>query len=476
MKKTKYILFLIVILGTSLRLINISKPLTDWHSWRQTFTAMIARNFYENGYRILYPQIDYAGGNPGYVPLEFPLYQFIVAMLYKVFGVHDYIGKLISIIFSIGTMFFLFKLTKIYYDEKIALYAVSVFAFLPLSIFYSQTFMPESLLIFSSVGSVYFLSKWVDDSRIYNFILSLVFTIIVFLVKLTSVYLFLPLIYLFWFKYSKNILKKSEFWIFVIISILPIFLWYILWIPKLSFEGTFGSIWDTKDRWGNINWWLNIKWYEKVFLQHISENWFVFIGTIFFVLGFFQKIKNRQEYIFHLWISGIILYLFVVAQGNWMHEYYQFPIVLPSSIFIAKSLNDIFESKNQKIKLITILILIFLIPVGRYKLLKRMKRNDSYYYAGITVNKIIPQGSLILVSDYDKPEVLYYSHRKGWHIRPDGQKKETIEYYIKQGAQYFVTTAMKDFYTNRDFYKYITENYKLIKEEKDKYIIFSLKE
>ncbi|MFN3966705.1 MAG: ArnT family glycosyltransferase [Endomicrobiia bacterium] len=474
MKRTKLILLLIVFWGTYLRFINITSPLTDWHSWRQTFTAMISRNFFENGYRILEPQIDYAGRSPGYVPLEFPLYQFIVSLFYKFFGVKEWLGKFISIIFSIGTMFFLFFLTKIYYNEKTALYATSVFAFLPLSIFYSQTFMPESLLIFCSAGSIYFLSKWIEDSKTINFLISLLLTTTAFLVKLTSIYLLFPLLYLFWFKYSKESIKKYEFWIFIIFAILPSFLWYIIWIPKLSFERTFGSIWDTKDRWGNLNWWLNIEWYQKIFLQHISENWLLFIGLVFFILGFSQKIKDKKEYVFHIWTFGIILYFFVVAQGNWMHEYYQFPIVLPASIFIGKSLNNIFEGENKKIKLAIILILLLLIPVGRYKLLRRFKRNDSYYYAGLTINKITPADSLILVSDYDKPEVLYYSHRKGWHITPDVQNKEIVESYINQGAEYFVTTCMKEFYSNKDFYEYIRKNYRLIKEDKSNFIIFRL--
>ncbi len=474
MKRNSIILLLIIFLGVCLRLININSPLTDWHSWRQTFSAMISRNFYENGYKILYPQIDYNGKSPGYVPLEFPIYQFIVALLYKLFGFQEWLGKLISIIFSIGTMLLLFFLTRIYFGEKVALYSVSVFAFLPLSIFYSQTFMPESMLIFCSMASVYFLNKWLDTSKITFFILGIIFTVFAFLVKITSLYLILPILYLFWCKYSKEIIKKTNFWIFIILSLLPSFLWYILWTPKISFEGIFGSIWDTKDRWGNFNWWLNINWYQKIFLQHISENWLLFIGIVFFILGFFQKTKNKNEYVFHIWTFGIISYFFIVAQGNWVHEYYQFPFVLPASIFIAKSLNSIFESKNKKIKIIIIFLLISFIPVGRYKLLKRTKRNDAYYHAGITINKITPKNSLLLVSDYDKPEVLYYSHRKGWHITPDDQNKETIENFIDQGANYFVTTEIKKFYSNKSFCEYIFENYKLLKEEKNKYVIFEL--
>jgi hypothetical protein len=46
--------------------------------------------------------VDYNGNEKGYVACEFPAYQFIVAVLYRVFGLHEWVGKLVSILFSIA--------------------------------------------------------------------------------------------------------------------------------------------------------------------------------------------------------------------------------------------------------------------------------------------------------------------------------------------------------------------------------------
>ena len=55
----------LMLFGLICRLYNLTAPLLDYHSWRQTDTAAIARNFYYNGFNILYPQIDWGGTGPG---------------------------------------------------------------------------------------------------------------------------------------------------------------------------------------------------------------------------------------------------------------------------------------------------------------------------------------------------------------------------------------------------------------------------
>src|SRR5512140_2161364 len=86
------LLLLCLGMGVSLRLIEITRPFVgDW-SWRQTDVAMIAENFYRNGFNIFYPQINWAGNSPGYVGTEFPLVPFLASLLYPLFGVHEWIG------------------------------------------------------------------------------------------------------------------------------------------------------------------------------------------------------------------------------------------------------------------------------------------------------------------------------------------------------------------------------------------------
>jgi ABC-type Co2+ transport system permease subunit len=60
---------------------------------------MIAANFYRNGFNFFYPQIDWAGNEPGYVGTEFPLVPYLAALAYVPFGIHDWIGRSVSVAF-----------------------------------------------------------------------------------------------------------------------------------------------------------------------------------------------------------------------------------------------------------------------------------------------------------------------------------------------------------------------------------------
>jgi hypothetical protein len=61
-------------------------PLEMAHSWRQSFTAMVTRNYVENGMDWLHPRIDMAGEKSGIVGAEFPLFNYLSMLLSRCFG------------------------------------------------------------------------------------------------------------------------------------------------------------------------------------------------------------------------------------------------------------------------------------------------------------------------------------------------------------------------------------------------------
>jgi hypothetical protein len=77
------ILFVLCLFAVAARLIFINQPYIDHWSWRQSDVAAIARNFLQNGFRLGYPQIDWADNTTGYVATEFPILPFIAAICYK---------------------------------------------------------------------------------------------------------------------------------------------------------------------------------------------------------------------------------------------------------------------------------------------------------------------------------------------------------------------------------------------------------
>ncbi len=150
-KMERILLLLLLFFGMYTRMLYLSSPLLDTHSWRQTQTAMFARNFYRNGMNIFKPQIDWDGARPGYIESEFQLYPFTVAVVYKIFGLDEKYGRLVAVLFFAGSMILLYLFAGLFLGEWGALLTLFFFVISPLNVFFSRSFMPESPMLFFSI-------------------------------------------------------------------------------------------------------------------------------------------------------------------------------------------------------------------------------------------------------------------------------------------------------------------------------------
>ena len=70
--------------------------------WRPTDLASIAINYYRNGFHFAFPQVMWGGAGPGYVEMEFPLQAFVTGLLFKVFGMHDWLCLVLPLCWGFG--------------------------------------------------------------------------------------------------------------------------------------------------------------------------------------------------------------------------------------------------------------------------------------------------------------------------------------------------------------------------------------
>ena len=121
----------IVFVGLFLRLVNINALVLGVHSWRQADTASIARNFLSNNLIFWLPQVNWSGSTNGFVECEFPLYQYLVALSYKVFGVNEVLARGISLVFGCLSILCLFRLIQKVFNIEIAWWGTFFYSILP---------------------------------------------------------------------------------------------------------------------------------------------------------------------------------------------------------------------------------------------------------------------------------------------------------------------------------------------------------
>ena len=117
----------------------------DHPGWRQGDTATIARNFARLQFNIMYPQTSYNGPPPNYVELELQIVPFIAAALYKLFGIHEIFGRLLTLAFSLATIPVIAYFARWLFRSALAgLVAAFFYAVFPGSVYYGRTFMPDA--------------------------------------------------------------------------------------------------------------------------------------------------------------------------------------------------------------------------------------------------------------------------------------------------------------------------------------------
>ena len=448
----RYWIFLILLLALVLRLIHLTFPVGGFAGWRQADTAAMAHNFYQNGFEILHPQIDWGGQSDGYVETEFPLFSFLIALCFKLFSPDDIWGRVLAIASSLGAIYGLYLLVRRSIDKPTALLSALVYALLPLNVFYGRAIMPESMMLMCSIWGVYFFLVWIDNGNPLALLPSAVFLALAALLKLPALYLGLPLVFLCWQKYGAGFLKNIWLWFFALAIIIPVILWYehahqTYLVSQLSF-----GIWDYgTGKWGNFSLLTSFKFYNDVIFKSIAERHLTYAGFFLFLIGLFVQRKSGKERLFLWWLAGLAVYLIIVARGNQVHEYYQLPFSIPASVYIGKALGEVltppsfhFYQHNRRIILVVVLVCAVALPVLsilRIESYMSGERLDgSLFQLGRSVVRETEADRRIVAVDNADPVVLYQCHRKGWHASVDKLSPALLESLHFQGACYVVGT------------------------------------
>ena len=462
------ILLGIFFIALAIRLWGVTNPLLDFHAWRQTLTATIAYNFYADGMNFFTPSRNMIGS---IFHFEFPLFTYLVALLYKVFGFDEILGRLVAIAFSMGSIWFLYLLGKRYFDETSAIVACGIFAVLPFSVYYSRTFMPESAMIFFSISMIYMFARWLDTRKWSHFILASLFSTLAFLVKLPTLYMGAPLLFLAWNKFRGKIFYQPLLYVFVIAILIPPTLWYS-YIASLQFETYGGSnIW--LDMLKDYEVLFTLRYWKLIFWTRLVEKMFAFTVFPFVVLGMRAYTSNKENYVLHTWFFSICLYFIIAAKYNFIHEYYQVPIIPVGCLFAGKFIADFYRKntsgdgyKSGKLWLVTLMIIF--IPIHSiYKLNGRLDYNDTYLKISAAVQqKTVRTDRLIVGETVSTPRVFYYSQRKGWGYSIfDKITPSRLEDLIKKGATHYVMAVAKPQKVNPELHSFLKSNYQLILQE-----------
>lgn len=468
MKRSNFILTIILFVGILLRLYHFTAPIADWHSWRQVDTSAVSRNFVQNGFDLLHPRFDDLSNvqsgiyfNPqGYRFVEFPIYNIFQAggfLLFNKFTIEGW-GRLVSIFSSLFAAVFLFLILKKRLNSEVGLLGAFFYSVLPFSIFWGRTVLPDETTIASILAAIYFFDDGLLKNKISHLLLSGFFVACSLLLKPFAIFFMLPLVFVAWEKYSWNFWKEKGLWIFAVLSVLPFGLWR-LWMLQYP-QGIPQAGWLINS--GNIL--FSGAYLHWIYASRIPELILGFWGIFILLFGLISKYKNK--FYFSSFLISSLLYLTIVARGNVQHSYYQILIVPSVCIFLGIGsyflLKPQYFEKNLT-RAILVISVVFMLAFSWFEVRDYYNIQDpAILTAGAKVDEITPKNAKVIALYNGDTTLLYYTKRKGW-----ASFSKPIEGLIKDGASYMVIVNP----TQNDYG--FTKKYKLVASSKD-YLIFYL--
>ena len=467
-------------LGLLLRLIHITQPFIDWWSWRQADVAMIAENFYLHGFNLFYPQINWAGTAPGYVGTEFPLVPFLASLLYLVFGVQDWIGRSLSVLFFAMSVPCLYLLVRRVFNQRSAIFAVVIYTLVPLSIFASRSFMPDAASLSFSLAALYFFIEWLERERgLRLFVAVSATTSLAILVKMPAIIMGLPMLYLVWKKYGMQFIFRRAVWALAVLSLIFPLAWYShAYLISLSFAPYhfFGE--------GGVKI-VGVSSYLAILRKTATSS----LTPIVFALmlpGIILPSQTKYGRMFHSWLIAIILFVLIAGEGN-RHEWYRLPLVPVAAAFAGSACDVAWRRMAARIgsplaPLLACIIFMAALAYFSYIYTKPFYEPISLtaWHAGIEINRIAPREALVIIPDDGSPTAIYYSRRKGWNIYEPQKSQEAIawiEALRKGGAGYLMLPENKFWWLEeyRELKEYLDGHYRRIRETNEM-IIFAVRD
>lgn len=492
-------LWLALLAGLAVRLIGLDQPLIDHQAWRQTDTAAIARNYWEEGFDLLHPRVDWRGATAGYVETNFPLYPFLVACAYAVLGgPHEWVGRLLSALFSTLAALLLHRLVRRIYPGKSQLATLAAFLYLavPLNVFFGRAFMPEALMVLLSVASLVTFLRWLQRPGPTPFLLAVTTAALCFLVKIPTLYLGFPLVALAWWKWGWGFLSRPRLWAYAALVLAPPAWWYHHAAGLFEQTGLTFGIWN---RYGFDKWSQQALLHPEFYLlmaERFVHRVFTPVGAALALWGLVLGWPLRSwvgagrergrtaapaeegssgerslAWVPYVWLGGLLLYLLMIPEGNRRLHYYQMPFVPVGALFAAMPLASLLQRREpagtaqrgapgplRRRQLLATLACAAVAGYSAWSTLDyyRPGYNVYNYYrscweAGRLLADSLPADALLVIGDYDvnagtpfrsqSPTLLYYCHRKGWQITPDEFSPRVLDSLATMGADFFVAAA-----------------------------------
>ncbi|MDQ7096790.1 glycosyltransferase family 39 protein [Desulfosporosinus sp. PR] len=401
------LLGLILLAALLVRLKGINNPLLDDQAWRQADTASIAVHMLghlADFPKVMLPQLNYDGTVPQNVELEFPMFPYLLAWTWKLFGWGDIWGRLWAVFLALMSLWGIYDLGRNLFSDRTGLLATALYALMPLSIYYGRVVMPEPMAQALSIWALALVWRWrKSENKQGVWKIGLVMAGAI-LAKLPQLMLFPVALCLAFYPFKPK--RLGQFLAYSLVAVSFPMVYYLWAHMNVSSSGQFvsGILTNQVVNSGNLDWHILSK-----NLQRGLTDSAIFLSG----LGLFRTLLNRfpGRAALLVWVGIALTYLGIVCVRIPL-DYYLVPLLPLVALLGAYALDGC--GTWQNIALVVMILIV--VNQNCYSYLKPKYRwNPEYLTQAEWIKDHTPSSSVLVLSD-PAPMTFYYAHRVGFRL------------------------------------------------------------
>ena len=417
-----HLLGAILILGFAIRLYHVTYPPVDFHSWRDSMGFMVARNFCREGMNLFSPSVDWRpvwktvekgtmGGG------EMQVTPYLVACLYRVFGIRYWVGRIVPIAFSLLGVALFHRLVNRLWGPACAAMAALLLTCSPYFVYIGRNLMPEAFAFAMAFGGLFHWDRWLVSKRGRDLRLATACCTLMILGKPQLCPYLLAFAYLALARLGWRAFIERRAYVFAVLVLLPaaMFLYYSLVImPPLSgitlaSQGHFG-LWRLR----------GAEYYAKM----ADSIWRVSLTPAVCILamaGLVRKPRDAAGGLAHAWALSAFAFFLLMPGGNIANGYYQMMLVPAACALTARALE--WGMRGPWLRSAAFLVLAGTSGYGLYVAAPMFEPvHANVVRCGDWIRENTPDDALAVTSS-GNPAVLYLADRPGWACWMDSQGK-----------------------------------------------------
>ena len=419
-----------------------------------------------------------APGDP-VVSMEFPLLQWIAAVLFRQFGEREIICRLLSIVFSLATVAGLYGLANAVWGRAVARGAAFLFAISPSAIFFGRAFISDTPMVCFSVFGVWGFAAYLLQGKRGAVVWGAAAAALACMTKLPAVVIFAPIGWLAWQTRGFGLIRDRVFLAGFGTALLMTAAWYyhadVLFhrtgLGVAIFHGVGGYSKDVMEGSGTVtlvsSWNTLHQLRDREFYWTLADRFwklhFTPLGTIviLFTAAFLWRLPNRR--FVDVWCASVVLFILAAAEGNRWHEFYQLPILLPAALYFGLGARPLFDGRllaSLAPLKIGVAISAALLTVAAFRSFDYSRAVPELFRpnnlrmhpmrVGTMLQRLTPPDALLITTEYarfggNSPVLLHYARRRGWSFDAGTITPAVIERLrTRYGARYFVSLNWED--------------------------------